>query len=181
MSSPDCPPRPGRPAAAVGSWPEACVLSRVGILRMRRSTRLASRRQKGDQTWIFSDDFFLHKIFPTPRSAALGSGSPGNAKGASSSFSRPSSSRPLPRYCWRQRRLKVCSLFQRSCLCVCGSSFLCCKPSTPPPSGSSQLDCRHLVAGAGGHISPCPLKPFALLGPKPTFLCFSNQLPTGFS
>lgn len=129
------------------------------------------REAGGDQTrMIFAQNL------PTPRIEVLGRGSPGNGKGASGSFSRLPSSRPLLKYCWRRRLLKACSQFQKSCLCVCGSNFLVCKPSTPSPSGSSQLDCRHLVARSGGHISPCP--PSLLLSWVPSLLFFVS--PTSY-
>lgn len=128
----------------------------------------------GDQTRTFSDDFCTKS--PHTKDCSPGKRKPREWEGASGSFSRPPSSRPLLKYCWRRRLLKACSLFQRSCLCVCGSSFLGCKPSTPSPSGSSQLDCRHLVARSGGHISPCP--PSLLLSWVPSLFFFVS--PTSY-
>lgn len=118
--------------------------------------------------------WFLHKTLPAPRIAARGSGSPGNEQGASRSFSRPLSSRPLPRNCWRRRQTRLFPVPKTLSLCLEVPFSVVdhlCHPQRVFPAGLSP---------PRGRIRwshwPLPLEPFALLGPKRTFLCFSYQL-----
>lgn len=111
----------------------------------------------------------LHKILPTPRAAALGSGSPRNEKGASRCFSRPPSSRLLP-MCCRRSRQKPVPVPQTPSPFVSVEVPSLVANHQCHPSGSFQLDCRHLVVGSGGHIGPSSLSP--LLSSVPSLLFF---------
>ncbi|MEJ1269895.1 hypothetical protein NN561_000713 [Cricetulus griseus] len=62
-------------------------------------------------------------------------------------------------------------------LSLCLWKFLSRSPTISAiPSGSFQLDCRHLVAGSGGHIGRCPSSP--LLSWVPSLLFFVS--PTSY-
>lgn len=153
---------------AAGSWPEACVLSRVGILRMWRSIWLASGRQEGIKHGPFRMIFAQN--LSTPRIAALGSGGPGNAKGAFCLLLQAAFITSAAEVLLATKAFK--SLFPvPKILSLCLWKFL------------SRLQTitttRKRIFPAGlspprGRIrwshKPLPPKPFALLGPKPTFV-----------
>lgn len=153
------------------------VLSRARILGMQGSIWLASGRQGGGQTWTFS--FCLVFGFctkPSPHQGLL----PGEveARGMSRELLVPSPDRfhhVHSRGTAGEEDKHASSPFRRPCLCVwkfLSRSWTICAI----PSGSFQLDCRHLVAGSGGHIGPCPSSP--LLSWVPSVLFFVS--PTSY-